>query len=402
MTAFGTIRLIAEREVRARLASKAYVRSTVALSVLLAALALLPVLVGGGDDDGGPVAAEQVTIGIVGSLSPSARDAIDRSLSLVAYDKSYVDLADQDAAEAALSADEVDVVVAGDRRVVVDESDVFGEPPAYAYALADALTVAFFVDRAQVGPGLAGDLTGAPTIPVTVLEAGDEAATGARFLVANLGAVFLYGTLIMYGMWIVNGVIEEKSNRVVEMLLATVRPLHLMAGKVLGLGVLGVGQVIIMFAPAAVIGVTQVDFLREAGVGSAVAWVAVWWLLGYTLYSVLLAGVGSLVSRPEEAQTVATPVNLLLIVAYIVSIIGLNDPDGTLMQVASFVPFSAPLAMLLRQVVGEPAGWEVAASIGLMVVATIGATFVGARLYEGAILRVGSRVAWRQAWRRAV
>jgi len=219
--------------------------------------------------------------------------------------------------------------------------------------------------------------------------------------VAFIGVLLLYGQLFGYGMWVATGVIEEKASRIVEMLLSAIRPRQLLAGKIIGIGVLGLAQLITIAAFA--IGLA---LATGTGVVPATAiWAALlvigWFILGYGFYASLFAAAGSLVSRMEELQNVIVPINLTILVSFIISIGSLQDPNSTLAVVASILPVSAALAMPVRIVLGVASGWQIALSLALLIGSAVALVPVGARLYAGAVLRTGSRVRLRDAWRAA-
>lgn len=184
--------------------------------------------------------------------------------------------------------------------------------------------------------GLSAETVGAAMLveplPVNYLDV-DADGSEANWLLANLGAVFIYATLIMYAAWMVNGIIEEKANRVVELLLSSVKAKELMAGKILGLGAVGIVQTVVIFVPALAVGAATDSVVVPAGAGRAAAVIIGWWLLGYLLYSVLSAAAGSLVSRPEESQVILTPVTVLLVISYFFSFAAMSAPDGTVATV---------------------------------------------------------------------
>jgi ABC-2 type transport system permease protein len=219
--------------------------------------------------------------------------------------------------------------------------------------------------------------------------------------VAFIGVLLLYGQLFGYGMWVATGVIEEKASRVVEMLLSAIRPRQLLAGKIIGIGVLGLAQLITIAGFAIVLAfVAGVDFLPASAIWAALLVIG-WFILGYAFYASLFAAAGSLVSRMEELQNVIVPINLTILVSFIISIGSLQDPNSTLAIVASILPVSAALAMPVRIVLGVASGWQIALSLTLLIGSAVVLVPVGARLYSGAVLRTGSRVKLRDAWRAA-
>lgn len=394
-----TVRLIAAREVRQRLRSKLFVGTTLMIAALLTVLAALPALLGVFDPDE-PVdpSAEEADLprlGVVGALSPAERSAIEAAIGPI----EVVEVADVDAGAAALTGttdDLLAVVVPGERVLVAPSGQLLRPGSVAATRVAEALALGeLFSDD----PDRVGEVLARPSLPVEEVGDVDPAEATARLVVANLGVVFLFAVLIMYASMIINGVIEEKGSRVVELLVATVPVRWLMTGKLLGLGIVGLLQTLTLFAPPlAVLLLTAGDAIPR-GVGGLGVAIAGWFVVGYALYAVMAAGLGSLVSRPEEAQAVLTPANVLMIGGYLVGFLAINAPTSTFAVVASFVPFSAPYAMLVRQALAEPAWWEVALAAALTLSSAAALTVVAARIYEGGILRTGARVRLREAWR---
>jgi ABC-2 type transport system permease protein len=219
--------------------------------------------------------------------------------------------------------------------------------------------------------------------------------------VAFVTLLLLYGQLFGYGVWVASGVVEEKSSRVVEVLLSAIRPRQLMVGKVLGIGMLGILQLLL-------IGAIAVSLSLATGVlnvpGQAILTVLVtlgWFALGFGFYASLFAVAGALVSRMEELQNAIVPLNLTILGSFFISIGAVNNPDSTLARVASLVPFTAPFAMPPRIALGSATVPEAIASAALLVGATALAIPFAGRLYAGAILRIGARVKLRDAWRAA-
>jgi ABC-2 type transport system permease protein len=202
-------------------------------------------------------------------------------------------------------------------------------------------------------------------------------------------------------MWVATGVSEEKASRIVEMLLSCIRPQQLLAGKIIGIGVLGLAQLVTIAGFAIVLALaTGTDVVPSSAIWAALLVIG-WFILGYAFYASLFAAAGSLVSRMEELQNVIVPINLTILVSFIISIGSLQDPNSTLAVVASILPVSAALAMPVRIVLGAATGWQIALSLVLLIGSAVALVPVGARLYSGAVLRTGSRVKLRDAWRAA-
>ncbi len=402
MNALSTVRLIAAREVRQRLRSKLFVGTTLALAVILTTLASLPALLGAfappddRDDAPGDEGRSAVRIGVLGALTAGEVAALEAAFGPI----EQVGVADEAAAHEALLGGEdglAFVVEPGERVLVAPGGSLMQVGSATAARAAEALALerVFPGESERIGAVLAR-----PSLPIEQVGERDPAEAAARLVVANVGVVFLFAVLIMYASMIINGVIEEKGSRVVELLVEAVPVRWLMTGKLLGLGLVGLAQTLVLFGPPlAVLVVTAGDHIPSEVGGFALA-IAAWFVVGYSLYAVIAAGLGSLVSRPEEAQAVLTPANMLMVAGYLVGFITINAPTSTLAVIASFVPFSAPYAMLVRQALASPAWWEVALAAGLTLATAAALTVVAARIYEGGILRVGARVKLREAWAR--
>jgi ABC-2 type transport system permease protein len=195
-------------------------------------------------------------------------------------------------------------------------------------------------------------------------------------------------------------VVEEKTSRVVEVLMGALRPWQLLLGKVSGILVLAIGQLAVGVGATAVamVAVGTAD-LPDVGLEVGVA-ALVYAVLGLMLYSFVFAAAGSMVSRQEDAQSVTLPITLTLVAVYMLSLtVVVNNPDGTFARVLAIVPFSSPLAMTPRIAAGDPPAWEIALSIVLLLITIPAVVNLAGRIYSGAILRTGPRIGLRDAWR---
>jgi ABC-2 type transport system permease protein len=239
-----------------------------------------------------------------------------------------------------------------------------------------------------------------PSVVVRTLEPQDpdrEENAGIAFIAVLLA----YGQLFGYGVWVATGVIEEKASRVVEILLSAIRPRQLLAGKIAGIGLLGIVQ--LAFIAAFAIGLSVVTGALEipaTAIGIALV-VLVWFVMGFAFYAGLFAVSGSLVSRMEELQNAMVPINLIIFISFFISIGALESPDSPLSVVASVLPFSSALAMPVRIALGSATVPQVALSVALLVAGTAVLVPLSARLYAGAVLKTGTRVKLRDAWRSA-
>ncbi|HZH19412.1 MAG TPA: ABC transporter permease [Geodermatophilus sp.] len=378
------VRLVAAREVSSRIRDKNFIVSSVVIIVLLLGLLAFQVVAGSGDSGS--------RLGIVGDDGRLGA-AVQAQAEAVGVDVEVVDYTDEAAARAAVEDEAVDGVLL-DGAGPAPELLVTGRDATLEALVGGAVSGVAISDR-LLEAGV--DLQSLPEVAVTPLGGSDD--DGQRVVVAVIGVVVLYGLLLLFAQFVAQGVVEEKSSRVVELLLATMRPWQLLAGKILGLGLLGLGQMVVI----GVVGVTAalaLDVVEVPGevIGTVVTVVA-WFVLGYAFYASVFAVAASLVSRQEDLGSVLTPASMLLIVGFVVSVQAAGDPGGTLATVTSFVPGMSPLVMPVRQAAGEAALWEVALAVVLMLLAIALAVRLGGRVYAGALLRTSGRTKIREALR---
>ena len=377
------VRLVAAREISARLRDKNFIISSIVIIVVLVGLLAFQVALNSG--------SETTRVGVV-TDRPAYLAALEAQAEALDVDLEVTEYDDAAEAEAAIEDEEVDgaLVVSGEEAELLVQQSAGGELQAVVQGAVAQLAVAD--QLAEVGlPRL-----DVPQVPVTALDP-DADADGQRVVIAIIGIAVLYSLLILFGQFVAQGVVEEKSSRVVELLLATMKPWQLLAGKILGLGVLGLGQIVVI-AVVGVGGALAFDIVDIPGdlVGTAVTVVA-WFVLGYAFYAAIFAVAASLVSRQEDLGTVLMPTTLVLVVAFIVGIQASGDPDGTLARVTSLVPGLSPLVMPVRQAAGEVPVWEVALAVVLMLAAIGLIVRLGGRIYAGALLRTGGKLKMREA-----
>lgn len=229
--------------------------------------------------------------------------------------------------------------------------------------------------------------------PLPVRRNGDD--TDAKKSFATVALILLYTQLIGYGFLVATGVVEEKASRIVEILLAVVRPRELLFGKVLGIGLVGLVQLLLI----GTVGLALAAVSGQAHVGgdelATLPIVLAWFLLGYALYAGAFALAGSLVPRQEDIQSVTTPLILVLLASFFLGFQAVDDPGGGLAAVLTFVPVSAPLVTPVRMIAGGVGALEVLASIAVVVASTYAVVAFAARVYGTAVLQTGGRVRLR-------
>lgn len=261
------------------------------------------------------------------------------------------------------------------------------------------------IDQRLTAAGLAADRVRSLTRPLE-FKTIQLTAQGARedrresFLASALLLMLLYTSLAMWGSAIMNGVVEEKTNRVVEVIVSSIDPVQLFGGKLLGVGAAGLTQFAIWSGTLFFLGAHAATFvgsvsLPALGAGVFAAFI-LFFLLGYFFYGALFAALGATVNSQQEAQSLAFLVMLPLIGGFACFPVVLNNPDGPLTVALSLVPFFAPMLMFLRISSVTPPAWQIALSIGLLALSVAGAVGVGARIYRVGILMYGKRATFRE------
>ena len=376
MSGRRAIALVAWREIRERLRSKAFLASTVFILALVAGSAAL-----------GQVVDPQQTykIAVTAPVPTGLEAALQRAAQ--PFDDAQVRLRTVDSAAAGrrlLEDGEADalLLLSADRLVFEKNVDV------KAAAVADSAVRA-----------IRNELPPAPELTTATLQPPDDEPGDAAVLVAFAGSLLLFMSLAFYGQWVINGVVEEKNNRVVEVILSAVRPRHLLAGKVIGIGSLGFGQLVLIAGLAAGLLVAGV-FDAPAELGADMALVIPWFVLGFALYAVAYAVAGALASSQQNADTAAQPVTYALVAVYFAGYVVLaEDAEGPLASLLTVFPLTAPLVLPARSaLVGVPV-WQHALAVLLVLAAIYALVRFAGRVYAHGLLQAGPGLGVRAAWR---
>jgi ABC-2 type transport system permease protein len=309
--------------------------------------------------------------------------------------------------------------------LVLDHGTIEGRGSRYAglnaSALADMRRIENAVARELIGLELRR--AGVPTVEVDRvkrlraglrterLSATGRAGSGrVNILFASIVGILLYTTILMYGQNVLRGVIEEKQTRVAEVVISSVRPTTLLAGKVLGVGAVGLTQMTIwLFATLFMLkyrvplmqmfGLQVVSIPLPSVTPGQIAILLVFFLLGYTLYSALFAAVGAMVSSEQEAQQAQMPVVLMLVMSIMFLQPVLLDPDGQLAMTLGLIPISSPIMMPLRMSTVDVPTWEISLSILTLVAGCYLAVYFAAKVYRTGLLMHGKRVSFREVFK---
>ena len=246
-----------------------------------------------------------------------------------------------------------------------------------------------------------------PVESVQVTKSGQERKGGeGSFLVAMLFLTLLFIPSLVYGQEVMRGVIQEKTDRVVEILVSSMTPMELLSGKILGMAAIGLTQIAVWVAMGGLLLGAGLSQAQGAGVElSAVArpavavWFVVFFLLSYLVSVGIYAAGGAIASSEKEAQQVLTPVMLILVVPWFLLMPILTSPDSTLSVVLSLVPIYTPMTMFIRLLVSEPPAWQVALSLVLSVATIAFLLKASAKVFRAGLLATGKRPTIPELWR---
>ncbi|WP_376768877.1 ABC transporter permease [Amycolatopsis acididurans] len=388
----STVWLVARRELNMRLRTRSFVTGTVVILLVLGGYLLLQsTLIAGASTS--KIGLSGQTLGIAQQLKTAAGQVGEtvETTAVTDPEQGRKQVADGDL-DALLSGNATDLHV-----LVKSDLDDKLRPVLNGISQQQVLNAKLL--EADQDPAQVMREVDSVQVAVGQLEPPDP-GHGQRLAVGLVTVFLLFFSIQTYGAFVAQGVVEEKASRVIELLLSTVRPWQLMAGKVLGLGLVGLVQIVIL-AVAGVAMASAAGVLTLSGVATgAVLWGVVWYVLGFFLYATVYAAAGSLVSRQEDAAAVISPVTMVITLGFIVGFnVMIQSPDGSATRVLSLVPLFSPILMPGRISTGTAPGWEIALSVALTLLAGAALTWIGAKIYRNGILHTGSRLSLKSALR---
>jgi ABC-2 type transport system permease protein len=386
--------LLAKREFLVRGRSKPFLITMAILAAAILAIGPVVSAFSGGEP-------EATTVGLVGTAVPGIAPELESQGALFGVEIEVVDYTSAAGAEAALEAGNVEAVLADGSEVIFYDNTSPSLTTIIIRAVDTVLTASHLRDLGLSDAEISAVQEPTPVSVRTVEEA--EPQEEAKRAAAFAGAIALYVSIIMFGQFVAMGTVEEKQNRVVEVVLARVSPWQVLVGKVAGIGLLGLVQLAVLlgaaFASAQLAGIADVD-VTAVGL-PIVAGVFFWFILGYTFYAFLYAAVGSTVSRQEDLQSALMLPIALILPGYLLAIAAAENPDGLIVRIGSLLPMWAPFVMPVRIAAGAAAPWEIAIAVTGCVLGAVALVRIGSRVYRGALLRTGTKVKIRDAWRAA-
>ena len=418
---------VARREYLVRVRGRAFAITTALLAVAIVAVTLLPTIlaavgvadppriavdVQATDLPGDPVL--ELQLALIASTGESAEDGAEADRPRVTRAE------DPDGAAASVRDGELDALVTitrdGEGELAFEyfgDASPTNRTRLTVAAFAQQFTIADRLARAGIDPQQTAQIFEPPAFTATPIDSDDASAEefGGAFILAYAVVILTFMAILTYGNWVAQSVAEEKSGRVMELLITAASPRQLLIGKVLGTGAAGLTQYVVIVV-AAVVG-----FLGNEPVASALGVsgqapislpelepatllaFSAFFLLGFVLYSTLYAAAGSMVSRIEDVQQAVGPLIFLAMAGYFASFTGLNDPNASWVEILSLVPFFSPYLMPARMLLTSVAFTDVLLALALLAATLVAALWLASRIYSAGVLLYGQRVGLRSVWR---
>ncbi len=421
----SAILLIARREYLVRARTRSFRVATVILVLAAVALVMAPVAVRWFDRG----STSKVDVVMPADLGFDASTVLGSALNVSVGagdtpDFTFISAADAATAREAVASGNVSAAIIGQRvssgdltfTIVTKDSPALRTPMQLqqgvgVLATTDRLIRGGFKPEQIAALGVPPEVSVVPPNETTGKPAQDVASEVGGLIVGQALVIFLFMAIILYGQWVAMSVAEEKSSRVMELVLNAATPAELLAGKVVGVGGLGLTQYAAAAVPAGIALMFQDQiaslFLGSSSASTAAASPAatltpgllvtfgVLFVLGFLLYAVLYAAAGSLVSRMEDINSVVAPMTLVGAAGYFVAVYtatGLIPADASWVVILSYVPFVSPYLMLSRVAAGTAAPIDVVVASALLVVTIAAALWVAARVYAAGVLTYGQKV----------
>jgi ABC-2 type transport system permease protein len=419
---------VARREFNVRAHTRSFLVGTLLLAVAGAALALAPIgirwLEGNGAEKIGVV--DQATDPDL-TFDPVTRLSLQLNASATSGQTDYEVSAipGEAAARAAVDKGDLSAALVIERSpgpdlsfIIISKDPALRRTPELLRQASYSLAVADRLDRLGVAPGDQAALFAPPAVEVeepTPAGPGEPTTpteTIASALVGQVLIIFLLLAIVLYGQWVATSAAEEKSSRVMEIVISAATPFQLLGGKVIGVGGLGLVQLLAAAVPAfiafalqgviagAIFGAPPSTLeLPPALTPGVIGAFVIFFVLGYLLYSTLYAAAGSMVSRMEDVNNVVAPMSLIGTLAYLVGVyatIGLIPADATWVVFLSYFPFTSPFVMLSGVIAGEAGAPEVALAAGILVVSIVICLWAAARVYSAGVLMYGQAPSFRR------
>lgn len=400
--------LVTRREYLGRLKSGAYIASTLILVVVFFATTFLPSYF---ESSSKAKPLEVVVIDRTGQVFDRLEEAVsqtesDREIHLVQGPPHELGALTEQARKGRYALLVIEGTFPGalKARFLAANLNALSDSRLVRAPLEDLVRAARMQERG-LAPDVAWEIIQPLDVEEKQLTAGDKERTQEQFtgtLFLAIGAIMaIYLITMMNSQFVFQGVLEEKVSRVVEVMAAAVKPSEMMLGKILGLGALGLTQYLFMMGAwlaGNLLSREVMEVPTESLSLNVALLIMLFIMLSYVLNASLMAALGATVSRMEDSSTVQTPVNMIMMIPMFLFTPVLNDPNGTFATVLSFIPIFTPIVMLLRVILGGVAPWQVALSVGLLLLTTLLVVWASGRVYRAALLSFGTRPTMAKLW----
>jgi ABC-2 type transport system permease protein len=384
--------LVAGRELRERLRGRLFRVGTLLILAVVAAAIVIPTM-----HKSHPTPQK---VGVISALVPTVQVAASAAATGAGTTATVIAEPDAAAARDALRDGRLTVAIVdgpGSVALLVDkplDPKTTSTTAEFARSLALVLGQDVSFHAAGLTPQQAAQVAGTRPLAINSLRPASKRPSGAA---AIAGIMLVFMMLTQYNTWTLMGVMEEKSSRVAEVLLSTVRPARLLTGKVLGIGVAAFAQAALIVTFALVLAEAVGSSLVHGSEPLAVAASLTWLLLGYAFYSWVYAAAGSMAERRDQVQSLVLPLSVPILFGYAISLSTISGgTPSTFYRVLAYLPPTAPFAMPTLVGFGDVAWWQFAGSVALSLTATVAVARLAAAVYRRSILRTGRRVRVRE------
>ncbi|MGI8881558.1 MAG: ABC transporter permease [Jatrophihabitans sp.] len=383
-SAASNVRLMASREITTRTQQKSFRIGLAVTLLIIAIVALLPRFLGGH--------ATTYDLAIVGGDAKPVSAAVSQ-LADQRHQKVRLHEADEGEARQKVHDGKWDAALIGNTQIIARSAN--SDATQLLQGAYQSVAAAQRLQQAGLNPTKVSAALAVPSLQVDAVKSDSS----KRQTIATITIVVLFAQLIGFVSWVAMGVVEEKTSRVIELILSTVRPWQLLTGKLIGIGAVALAQLLAMAVVGLGVATAVGGVELPSGTVGAVAISVGWFVLAFAFFCGLAAALASLVSRQEEVSGVLTPVTGVLMVCYFLGFVAVGSPDSTVAKVLSIVPPVSAISMPARMVNGSVPILQVALAVLLMVIATIGVVAVGAKIYRAAVLHTGGKLGLRTAWK---
>ncbi len=409
------LRLVIAREYKMRVRTRTFVLSTIGLPLLMMAMLFIPAYFASRHSGG------TLSIAVVdeaGGLGPLAASALERSQTPEGNRRFKIVATIEHPSNSQRTIEELK------QKVLAGKLGGYLEFPAkvldgasarfytrnpgdvtLTHSLENAATQAVIGGRLARQrmkiPDLKALLARVPVDVVKVSPRGESKEKGQTFYVAIVLGIILYTSLLFYGINTMRSILEEKSSRIIEILLSSVRPFPLLAGKIIGVGAVGFTQYLIWAVAGAIVvsyGALMLSVFSSGSVSmhfhfplALWGWFILFFLGGYFLYASLYAAIGAAASSDQDANQLQVPITSLVVASFVLFNVIMRNPGSTASVALSMIPFFSPILMILRLTLESPPLWQVVLSLAVLFASAIGVIYLSARIYRVGVLMYGKR-----------